>query len=158
FIPNLGTTLAKHNAAFPDLKFRLRAVLHAGDVHLDPQGWFGEAVDVTFRLLDAKAVKRRLAHSPAPLALVVSDHIYRTVILQRYNGIEPNMYTQVVRVRVGRGLHAGRVHTLGVPADAVGKTATATVIPPRVDTMHSMKGMEFRRVVSHSDSPSQFLT
>jgi len=119
FIPNLSTTLADHNAGFPDLKFRLRAVLHAGDVHFDPEGCFGEAVDVTFRLLCANAVKRCLVRARQPLVLVVSDHIYRTVVLQGYEGIDASTYTQVIRVRVGRGLHTGRIQVpeLIDPAD-----------------------------------------
>jgi hypothetical protein len=115
FIPNLGTQLAEHNARFPDLRFRLRAVVHSGDVHFDPEGCFGEALDLAFRLLDAKTVKRRLEQVAEPLVLVVSDHIYRTVILQGYGGIDASTYTQVVRVRVGRGLHAGRVQ-VAVPS------------------------------------------
>src|SRR2546430_2343969 len=48
-IPDLRARLTEHNLAFPDLTFRLRVVVHAGDVHLDHEGWFGEAIDVAFR-------------------------------------------------------------------------------------------------------------
>jgi GTP diphosphokinase / guanosine-3',5'-bis(diphosphate) 3'-diphosphatase len=34
---------------------RLRVVLHAGEVHYDGNGCFGEALDIAFRLLDAPA-------------------------------------------------------------------------------------------------------
>ena len=42
---------------------RVRAVGHAGEVHYDPDGSYGEALDIAFRLLDAPAVNR---HSKQP--------------------------------------------------------------------------------------------
>jgi len=37
----------------PECQLRLRVVLHAGDVHDDPNSCFGNALDLPFRLLDA---------------------------------------------------------------------------------------------------------
>src|SRR6266487_5218829 len=61
-IPTLTTLVADHNEAAPDpaLRLRLRAVVHAGEVLWDGNGFFGEDLDVAFRLLDAPAVKRAL--------------------------------------------------------------------------------------------------
>jgi hypothetical protein len=118
FIPNLGKQLVEHNARCPELRLRLRAVVHAGDVHFDREGCFGADLDLAFRLLDATPVKRRLERTAEPLALVVSEHIYRTVILQGYGGIDASSYEQVVRVKVGRRRALGR---LGGPPDAVGE-------------------------------------
>ena len=39
---------------------RLRAVIHAGEVHYDGKGFFGEDLDVAFRLLDAPRFKAYL--------------------------------------------------------------------------------------------------
>jgi len=54
-IPLLSALLADHNAevASPALRIRLRAVVHAGEVHGDSRGFYGEAIDVAIRLLDA---------------------------------------------------------------------------------------------------------
>jgi len=52
---------------------RLRAVIHAGEVHYDGKGFFGEDLDVAFRLLDAPRFKAHLRKGTAPLALVASD-------------------------------------------------------------------------------------
>jgi class 3 adenylate cyclase len=52
-IPALTTLLAEHNAAVtrPELQLRLRAVIHAGEVHEDGMGFYGDDIDVAFRLL-----------------------------------------------------------------------------------------------------------
>ena len=59
-IPALTALLAEHNAAVaePELRMRLRAVVHAGEVHDDGWGFYGDDIDVAFRLLEAPTVKR----------------------------------------------------------------------------------------------------
>ncbi|HEY0689414.1 MAG TPA: hypothetical protein VGD71_10260 [Kribbella sp.] len=64
-IPALHQQLIQHR----DL--RLRAVVHAGEVLYDDRGCFGESVDLSFRLLDASALKNLLRQATAPLALIV---------------------------------------------------------------------------------------
>jgi hypothetical protein len=110
FIPTLARLLNEHNARWPDHQFRLRAAVHAGEVHYDPQGCFGEALDATFRLLESPAVKRRLIEIENPLILVVSDHIYHSVIRHGYEGIDQREYEQTVQVRVGAQQYCGWVH------------------------------------------------
>jgi class 3 adenylate cyclase len=116
-VPTLSLLLTEHNNLRPEDGLRLRAALHAGEVHYDRQGCFGEALDITFRLLDAPEVKSRLSQTDAPLVLVVSDDIYRTVIRHRYDGIDDRAFEQTVRVRVAGQQHRGWVH---VPAAAAG--------------------------------------
>ena len=49
-----GLLLAGCNAVrTPQCQLRVRVVVHAGLVHYDANGCFGEDVDTTFRLLDA---------------------------------------------------------------------------------------------------------
>ena len=64
-VPVLSRLLADYNASLPrfghsDRQLRIRVVMHAGEVHYDANGCFGEALDVAFRLLDAVRVKRAL--------------------------------------------------------------------------------------------------
>jgi len=56
-MPVLTALLAGHNAQVtrPELELRLRAVVHAGEVHYDGRGFYGDDLDVAFRLLDAPA-------------------------------------------------------------------------------------------------------
>lgn len=101
FIPVLSELLAEHNAKRPDHGFRMRSALHAGEVHYDRWAPFGEAIDITCRLLDATELKSKLERTDAPLVLVVSDDIYRSVIRHGYDGIDGGAFEPLVRANVG---------------------------------------------------------
>lgn len=109
-IPLLTALLVEYNAQSA-LRIRLRAVVHAGEVHVDGRGWYGEAIDVAIRLLDAQPVKRALRQAAAPLVLVISDEIYSGIVWHGY--VDPSTYFPRVRVRVGSRPHSGWLH---VPA------------------------------------------
>jgi hypothetical protein len=99
-IPLLTALVAEHNetAADPAVRMRLRAVVHAGEVHCDAQGFYGEAIDVAIRLLDSPAVKSALRQAESPLALVVSEEIYFGIVAHGY--LDTADYRQLVRVRM----------------------------------------------------------
>jgi hypothetical protein len=131
-LPTLARLLREHNSANPDRQFRLRAVVHAGEVHYDPRGCFGEALDIAFRLLDAPAVKHRLARTTAPIVLVVSADIYRCVVRHGYDGIDDHGFEPIVSVTVGRARHRGWVQVpeaARYPTVDLGGGLTPTVIP-----------------------------
>jgi class 3 adenylate cyclase len=109
-IPALRRLLAEHNTHNPRHSLRLRAVVHAGEVHYDQHGCFGEAVDITFRLLDAPELKAALSRSTTPLALVVSDIIYHSVIRHGYDNINHHTFQPLVRVTIADQHHQGWVH------------------------------------------------
>ncbi len=119
-IGGLGTLVAEHNVRRPAQRFRLRAVLHAGEVQYDERGCFGETLDVAFRLLDAGTLKRALRMTHGPMVLVASDDIYRGVIRHSYDGIDPDAFEGMVRVHVAGWRHRGWVHA--VETTAVSKT------------------------------------
>jgi class 3 adenylate cyclase len=100
-VPALAGLLALHAERRPELAFRLRVVVHAGEVHADDQGWYGEDIDVACRLLDAEELKRRLRRTPAPLVLVVSQRIHHWLVRPGYPGIDRESFSQDVHVRVG---------------------------------------------------------
>jgi hypothetical protein len=89
---------------------RLRAVVHAGEVHSDGKGPFSEDLDVAFRLLDAPRFKAYLKTATAPLALVASDTIYQSVIRHGYDGIDSEEFVPLVNVTVGFRRRKGWVH------------------------------------------------
>jgi hypothetical protein len=136
-IPVLTALLAEHNATAADmsLHMRLRAVIHAGEVHLDDWGFYGEELDVAFRLLDSLGVKRALgAARMSPLVLVISDEIFRTIV--RHGYLDEGRYQPLARVRVADQRRRGWVH-IPVPADcgrpltAVGSmSAPPSSVPP----------------------------
>jgi hypothetical protein len=110
-VPELAAGLAAYNRGVPPAEqLLLRAALHAGEVHYDPNGPFGNPIDVTFRLLEARRFKAVRRQSSAPLVLVVSGDLYRSVVRHGYTGIDRDTYQQLVRVRVAGRLHDGWVH------------------------------------------------
>ena len=109
-IPLLATLLIEYNAqaVHPALRMRLRVVMHAGEVHMDQRGCFGEAIDIAIRLLDSPRVKKTLKQAAAPLVLVISNEIYSGIVCQGY--VDANTYHPLVRVGVGKRRHRGWVH------------------------------------------------
>ena len=110
-VPMLTALLLEYNAAVtqPTMSLRLRVVVHAGEVHDDGRGFFGEDLDVAIRLLDARPVKRALKEAVAsPLVLVVSEAIFSGIVRQGY--VNGGPYEPLVRVRVGGRQHRGWVN------------------------------------------------
>jgi class 3 adenylate cyclase len=69
-VPVLSRLLADYNASLPrfshpERQLRIRVVVHAGEVHYDANGCFGEALDVAFRLLDAVRVTTASTSRPS---------------------------------------------------------------------------------------------
>lgn len=122
-IPVLVKLLADRNDSLASAErhrreLRLRAVIHAGEVHYDGKGYFGEALDVAFRLLDAPRLKECLLHSVTPLVLVVSEDIYRSIVRHEYDGIPGSAFVPLVRVMVSGRRQRGWVH-IPVPQPAL---------------------------------------
>src|SRR5580704_9952865 len=111
-IPSLNRLLTDHNASLPrpsrtQRQLRVRVVVHAGEVHYDANGCFGEALDVAFRLLDATRVKRTLREAAGPLILVVSGDIYNSVVRHGYDGLDQHAFHPLGRVQVAGKRYLG---------------------------------------------------
>src|SRR5690242_342851 len=111
-IPILATLLTEHNASVnrPELRIRLRAVVHAGEVHEDGKGFYGDDLDAAFRLVEAPTLKRALREAAAaPLILVVSEEIFNGIVQQGY--LDDSPYRPLVRVKVGRDRKSTRLNS-----------------------------------------------
>src|SRR6516165_6048722 len=125
-VPVLSRLLTDYNAGLPQhsrpqRQLRVRVVMHAGEVHYDANGCFGESLDVAFRLLDAARVKRALRELADPLILVVSEDIYGSVVRHGYDGIDHEAFHQMVRVQVAGRRYPGWIH---LPGHAIRHTVT----------------------------------
>ncbi len=114
-VPLLNRLLTEYNASLPrhsqsQRQLRIRVVMHAGEVHYDANGCFGEALDVAFRLLDAARVKRALREMDDPLILVVSGDIYSSVVRHGYDDIDHQAFHPLVRVQVAGKRYPGWIH------------------------------------------------
>jgi hypothetical protein len=91
------------------LRLRLRAVVHAGEIHEDANGFYGDDIDTAFRLLEAPGLKKALKEAAAtPLILVISEEIFHAIVEQGY--LADALFRPLVRVRVGRRQRRGWVH------------------------------------------------
>jgi class 3 adenylate cyclase len=120
-IPALSQLLTDYNVSLPGAsrmqrELRVRVVVHAGEVHYDANGCFGEALDIAFRLLDAAYVKKTLQASADPLILVISGDIYRAIVRHGYDGIDQCAFHPLVRVRIAGNRYPGWIHIPGKPA------------------------------------------
>ncbi|MGM1058601.1 effector-associated domain 2-containing protein [Saccharothrix sp. Mg75] len=77
----VAANLRRHNHVHShEAHLRMRMAVHAGEVHYDDRGRTSAEMIFTYRIVDAPSAKRALAGSTATLALVVSDHFYRSVV------------------------------------------------------------------------------
>jgi hypothetical protein len=118
-IPFLNDLLVDYNAAVsrsrePQYQLRVRVVIHAGEVHYDAHGCFGEALDVAFRLLNAGQLKKTFRSAPCPLVVVASDDFYKSVIRHGCDRPGRRVFQSLVRVRVAGRPHSGWVQLPGV--------------------------------------------
>jgi class 3 adenylate cyclase len=117
-VPALSELLSEYNASpsradRPHQQLRVRVVVHAGEVHYDGNGCFGEALDIAFRLLDAPGMKKALSAAADPLALVISHDIFRTIVRHGYDGIDPHAFRPLIRVQIAGRRYPGWVHIPG---------------------------------------------
>jgi hypothetical protein len=110
-IPVLVTRLIEYNASVtdPKLKIRMRAVIHSGELRMDSRGFFGDALNVAYRLLENAKLKKILSEETTlPLILVITGEIYYSIV--RHNGVDHKAYERRIRVRVCGRYHYGWVH------------------------------------------------
>lgn len=92
----LKAELRRYNrTAGAGAELRLRAAVHAGEVHKDGHGLVGAAVNHLFRLLEATALRQALEEPGREVALLASDHFYESVIRHGSGQIDPGAYRQV---------------------------------------------------------------
>ena len=94
----LVTALRAHNGGHPGPEqIRLRMALHAGEVHYDQHGVTAVAVNLAFRLLDARPLKAALTSSSGVLAVIVSSWFFEEVV--RHSGTAPGYRPVEVAVK-----------------------------------------------------------
>ena len=77
----LRDQLRLHNrAADTTVRMQMHAAVNIGPVYYDDHGFAGEDVKQVRRMLEVPQLHRALASSDSDLALIVSDHVYDTVI------------------------------------------------------------------------------
>jgi tetratricopeptide (TPR) repeat protein len=140
---SLSAALTEHNRhARLAERIRLRLAIHAGEVTMDEHGMSGTDLIVASRLLDADELRGALRHSPVPLAVIVSDHIYNGIVRHGYRNIDPANY-HPVSIRVKRTRLPAWIHLPGTTAPPVIPSAKTQAAPrqllPAVTTFVNRK-------------------
>lgn len=87
FVAHLDAALHEYarDSTVPAMRFRLS--LNVGYASADPTGWVGNTINHTCRLLDLDALRRVLAAATAsPLAVILSDELYRIIVAAGHGG------------------------------------------------------------------------
>lgn len=107
-------------------RLRVRSVLHAGDLLVEADGHLtGDQLIFAFRLLDSQKLRVLLRQTSGPLLVCVSDAVYKQVIAQRHEGLDPAAY-EAVRLECKNVRGLGWVRAPGDP----GLVARAGLLKP----------------------------
>jgi hypothetical protein len=83
---------------------QLRAAAHIGPVEHDGHGFVGSDINLLFRMLESRPLKRALARSGAELALMVSEDVYRSLVCRCPSLVSPEAFQRVgFQVKQTRG-------------------------------------------------------
>jgi len=74
---------------------QLRAAAHIGPVEHDGHGFVGTDLNLLFRMLDARPLRRALEGSSAELALMVSEAVYRSLVCRCPSLVSPEAFQHV---------------------------------------------------------------
>lgn len=96
-IEGLRIALAQINADLNEhARLRLRVALHRGQMMPGANGWIGESSIAIHRILDSEPVRNALVtDESADFALIVPEVLYREIVCQRYEWLDPDEFTHV---------------------------------------------------------------
>lgn len=97
FIRQLRLALTGYNRTRnSEGRIRLRIALHLGQVLVDRTGLTGRPAVTAARLVDSPPVRAVLKENEAlDTALIVSDDLYESTIVERFGGLEPERFVQI---------------------------------------------------------------
>jgi hypothetical protein len=85
--------IRRHNRVSREsAQMQLRAAASIGTVDRDDHGFVGDDINLLFRMLDARPLRRALAGTGAELALAVSRFVHDNLIIQHPSLIDPALF------------------------------------------------------------------
>jgi len=134
----LAELLERGNTArAPRQRFRLRVVVHAGEVHQDAHGFAGYDVNLAFRLVDGRPLREAMEHSGAAVGLIVSEGVHDAVLRHGYGGLDAAAF-EPVRVQVKSADVAGWIQVFagGAVVPVPRQVARGPVLDAPTDVRH----------------------
>jgi hypothetical protein len=96
FVRELTVGLAEHNRTRnAEGRVRLRVSIHQGDVVPDGFGFAGDSMVVASRLIDSPPIREVFEVGDVELALIVSAEVYRSTVVERFRGLDPEAFRHV---------------------------------------------------------------
>jgi hypothetical protein len=124
----LTTRLRRYNRqAGEPVRMQLRIALHVGPVLFDERAFPNQSLIHAVRMLDAPVLKRSLASTGADLAVMVSEHVYDTVVRQACGAVEASSFRRV-RYQVKKAKITSWMH---LASAAPSQPARSESDPPR---------------------------
>ncbi|MEV7941343.1 hypothetical protein AB0O82_35115 [Kitasatospora sp. NPDC088264] len=107
FLAELESALAREHVRAGTTPIRLRAAISAGPLPVDggPGDGSGTARNEAHRLVDSTVLKHALAQAnpeATHLVAIVSDQVYRDVVLAGYSGLHHSRFTPVLAAVTGK--------------------------------------------------------
>ena len=120
----LRNLVRRHNRVSCEAaRIQLRVAAHIGPVHNDGHGFVGRDVNLLFRLLDARSLKRMLALSGAEVAFITSGYVYENVIRRRPSLVDPGLF-QPLSVQVKETRTRAWAYVLGALPTSGGRASS----------------------------------
>jgi hypothetical protein len=92
----LRSLIRRHNHVSREAAcLQLRTAVHVGPVDHDGYGFVGTDVNFTFRILEARQLKRVLSASGAELGVAVSDYVYRSLVCRYPSLVHPDTFRAI---------------------------------------------------------------
>lgn len=96
FPERLRALVRRHNhVSRPAAGIQLRAAAHIGMMVHDGNGFVGSDVNLLFRMLDARSLRRALAASDGELAMAVSGYVYRNLVCRYPSLVSPDAFQEI---------------------------------------------------------------
>jgi hypothetical protein len=106
----LRALIRRHNRVSREpAQMQLRAAVNIGPVDRDDHGLVGDDLNLLFRMLDARPLRKALADTGAELALVTSTYVHDSLVVQHPSLVDPALFrplnARVKRTRIRAWLY-----------------------------------------------------
>jgi class 3 adenylate cyclase len=110
FPERLRCLIRRHNRMSCEAaRMQLRVAAHIGPVYRDDYGLVGDDVNLLFRMLDARPLRRALDDYGTEVALIISSYLHDSLVRRHPALADPDLYqplkTQVRRMRLSAWMH-----------------------------------------------------
>jgi hypothetical protein len=105
FPERMRSLIRRHNRVSCEAaRMQLRAAVGIGPVDRDDHGLVGDDLNMLFRMLDARPLRRALTDTGTELALAASSYVHDNLVLQHPSLVDPALFrplkTRVKRTRI----------------------------------------------------------